>query len=158
MGNYSPPPWTHDAAGGQIRDKDGNALASVPIPLALGGIGGDEDAVNGQLMAAAPELAGALEAMFRAVVYDGLTRDQMNERGITHGARLALFKAGGPFEATPVQGMAAALWAIYKLTSFVFNPGPLAVAVSDAAAAGLQAAGIDPQSVWTAEVMPEVAA
>ncbi len=159
MTNYSPFPWTHDAAGGQIRDAEGNALASVPIPLSLGGIGGDEDALNGRLMATAPELAGALEAMFRAVVYDGLNKAQMDAAGITHAARWALFKTGGgPYEPMAVQGMAAALWTIYKLTSFVFNPGPHAVMVSNAAEAGLRAAGIDPASVWTAEAMPEVTA
>ena len=45
--------WTLDR--GQIRDNDGNVLASVPYVL-----GDVQDAANGQLMATAPDLLNAL--------------------------------------------------------------------------------------------------
>lgn len=90
---HSPAPWSIDR--GQLRDRDGNALAQVPI--FPDGIGGPEDLANGQLMAAAPDLAGALEALF-AGVNAGKTRETLAQEGVMLAARLALFKAGGPFD------------------------------------------------------------
>ena len=58
---HSPAPWSIDR--GQLRDRDGNALASVPIYP--DGIGGAIDAANGQLLAAAPDLVDALKAIYR---------------------------------------------------------------------------------------------
>lgn len=58
---HSPAPWSLDR--GQLRDRDGNALASVPI--FPDGIGGPEDLANGQLLAAAPDLLDALKAIYR---------------------------------------------------------------------------------------------
>ena len=58
---HSPAPWSIDR--GQLRDRDGNALASVPIYP--DGIGGAIDAANGQLLAAAPDLLDALKAIYR---------------------------------------------------------------------------------------------
>ena len=58
---HSPAPWSLDH--GQLRDRDGNALASVPI--FPDGIGGAVDLANGQLLAAAPDLLDALIAIYR---------------------------------------------------------------------------------------------
>lgn len=62
----SPAPWSLDR--GQIRDRDGNALASVPVPFP-DGIGGPEDLANGRLMAAAPELLQALQEIYRLTAF-----------------------------------------------------------------------------------------
>lgn len=58
---HSPAPWSLDH--GQLRDRDGNALASVPI--FPDGIGGLVDLANGQLLAAAPDLVDALKEIYR---------------------------------------------------------------------------------------------
>ena len=58
---YSPAPWSLDR--GQLRDRDGNALASIPIYP--DGIGGPVDLANGQIIAAAPDLVDALKAIYR---------------------------------------------------------------------------------------------
>lgn len=50
-------PWSLDPRG-QLRDKDGNSLASFPIYP--GGLGGPEDRRNGELCALLPELLAAL--------------------------------------------------------------------------------------------------
>ena len=63
---HSPAPWSLNR--GQLRDRDGNALASVPIPFP-DGIGGPEDLVNGQLMTAAPELLDALKEIYRLTAF-----------------------------------------------------------------------------------------
>ena len=145
---HSPAPWSLDR--GQLRDRDGNALASVPI--FPDGIGGPEDLANGQLLAAAPELAGALEALF-AGVNAGLTRDELAERGVTTRARLALFKAGGPFDAPDLAAeLVDALKAIYRLTGFTFSPDRRSVAVAELAGRALERAGIDPAAVIQGEV------
>jgi hypothetical protein len=65
---HSPAPWSIDR--GQLRDRDGNALAQVPI--FPDGIGGPEDLANGQLMAAAPDMAEAL----RIILYQARDRSQ----------------------------------------------------------------------------------
>lgn len=88
---HSPAPWSLDR--GQIKDRDGNALASVPIYP--DGIGGPEDLANGQLMTAAPELAGALEALL-AGVNAGKDRETLAQEA--ERARLALKCAGWPFD------------------------------------------------------------
>ena len=61
MTQHSPAPWQFDR--GQIRDRDGNALASVPIYP--DGIGGPEDLANAKLITAAPALLGALVEIYR---------------------------------------------------------------------------------------------
>jgi len=50
-------PWSLDPHG-QLRDRDGNSLASFPIYP--GGLGGPEDRRNGELCALLPELLAAL--------------------------------------------------------------------------------------------------
>lgn len=85
---HSPAPWSIDR--GQLRDRDGNALAQVPIPWP-DGIGGPEDLANGQLMAAAPDLAGALAALLAGVTA-GKTRETLAQEA--ERARLALMRAG----------------------------------------------------------------
>ncbi len=50
-------PWSLEPRG-QLRDKDGDALASFPIYP--GGLGGPEDRRNGELCALLPELLAAL--------------------------------------------------------------------------------------------------
>lgn len=50
-------PWSLDPRG-QLRDKDGDSLASFPIYP--GGLGGPEDRRNGELCALLPELLAAL--------------------------------------------------------------------------------------------------
>ncbi len=52
-------PWSLDH--GQLRDSDGNSLASFPIYP--GGLGGQEDRKNGELCALLPELLAALAQM-----------------------------------------------------------------------------------------------
>ena len=84
---HSPAPWSIDR--GQLRDRDGNALAQVPI--FPDGIGGPEDLANGRLMAAAPDLAGALGALLAGVTA-GKTRDDLTQEA--ERARLALTRAG----------------------------------------------------------------
>ena len=53
---YSPAPWR--AEHGQLRDAEGNALASYPNTL-----GGLQDIHNARLLAAAPELLEALQRL-----------------------------------------------------------------------------------------------
>ena len=84
---HSPAPWSIDR--GQLRDRDGNALAQVPI--FPDGIGGPEDLANGRLMAAAPDLAGALGALLAGVTASK-TRETLAQE--TERARLALTRAG----------------------------------------------------------------
>ncbi len=140
---HSPAPWSLDR--GQIRDRDGNAIASVPIYP--DGIGGPEDLANGQLMAAAPELAGALEALF-AGVNARKSRETLANEGITTRARLALFHAGGPFGAPDITGeLLAALREIYRLTGFTFSPDARSIAVAELAGNALEAVGIDPAAI-----------
>lgn len=55
MTTHSPAPWTLD--GGQVLDRDGNVLASVPYTL-----GDAQDHANGRLIVAAPELMAACKA------------------------------------------------------------------------------------------------
>jgi hypothetical protein len=50
---HSPGPWSVDR--GQLRDAEGNALASVPYNL-----GDEQDLANGRLLAAAPAMLAAL--------------------------------------------------------------------------------------------------
>lgn len=141
---HSPAPWSLDR--GQLRDRDGNALASVPIPFP-DGIGGPEDLANGRLMAAAPELAGALESLF-AGVNAGKDRETLAHEGITTRARLALFKAGGPFDGPDLTAeLLQALQEIYRLTAFTFSPDRRAVAVASLAGQALERAGLDPAAV-----------
>lgn len=52
-------PWIFDPVDGQIRDRDGWALATVPHAIA----GTRYDLANGQLMAAAPVLAAHLRRL-----------------------------------------------------------------------------------------------
>ena len=140
---HSPAPWSLNR--GQLRDRDGNALASVPI--FPDGIGGPEDLANGQLLAAAPDLAGALEALF-AGVNAGKTRETLAQEGITTRARLALFKAGGPFDAPDLAAeLVDALKEIYRITAFTFSPDRRAVAVAGLAGQALERAGLDPAAV-----------
>ena len=55
-------PWRFDQEYGQIRDKDGNALASIPISL-----GGGQDLKNGELMSKAPIMLQILEVVHRLI-------------------------------------------------------------------------------------------
>ena len=52
-------PWSFD--NGQLRDRDGNALASFPI--FPGGIGDQHDKQNGELCALVPDLLEALNQL-----------------------------------------------------------------------------------------------
>ena len=61
---YTPGPWRLDR--GQLRDRDGNSLASVPYTL-----GGPEDHGNGRLILAAPDLADGARALLERL--DNLT-------------------------------------------------------------------------------------
>ena len=54
--NHTPGPWIIDR--GQIRDTDGNSLASVPYSL-----GGTQDCANARLIAAAPDMFDALQGV-----------------------------------------------------------------------------------------------
>ena len=151
---HSPAPWSIDR--GQLRDRDGNALAQVPI--FPDGIGGPEDLANGQLLAAAPDLAGALEALF-AGVNAGKTRETLAQEGVTLAARLALFKAGGPFAApnpdrlpmlTPQEALRGA-WGVVgmlgKADPMTFDHAR-AAGLLDAMLSDLAAwLGVDPQEV-----------
>lgn len=85
-GAASPGPWQLD--GGQLRDRDGNSIASFPYTL-----GGAEDHANAQLVRAAPELAEALHFMCAAVRthYDPVVIESM---GILAAALGALQAAG----------------------------------------------------------------
>lgn len=56
MTAHTPGPWSIER--GQVRNAHGEALASVPYTL-----GGPEDAANGRLIAAAPELAYLLRTI-----------------------------------------------------------------------------------------------
>lgn len=53
-------PWSFDQEYGQIRDKDGNSLASVPVSL-----GDGQDLRNGELMARAPSMLQTLERVIK---------------------------------------------------------------------------------------------
>lgn len=81
--NYNPGPWTLDQ--GQIRDREGWALASVPL-----GIGDETDQANGRLMAAAPEL---LEAALKMLdILENMTTAEFS-RGADKEGREALAAA-----------------------------------------------------------------
>ena len=56
-------PWSFDK--GQLRDKDGNALASFPI--FPGGLGGEEDLQNGQLCALLPQFVDCLSTLVKRI-------------------------------------------------------------------------------------------
>lgn len=65
-------PWTIDR--GQIRDADGNSLASVPYAL-----GDDQDRANQRLMCAAPALRDMLSLLVRTC-NDSLRHDTPAQR------------------------------------------------------------------------------
>jgi len=69
---YSPGPWRADR--GQIRNRQGDALASVPYTL-----GDDQDHANGRLIAAAPELADAARVLLDRI--DHITTDDFRRGG-----------------------------------------------------------------------------
>ena len=63
MTAHTPGPWSIER--GQVRNAHGEALASVPYTL-----GGPEDAANGRLIAAAPELYAVLRWILRNAGYE----------------------------------------------------------------------------------------
>ena len=84
-------PWSFDK--GQLRDKDGNALASFPI--FPGGLGGEEDLQNGQLCALLPTLIDTLAALVDRCERAPILQGNEGLRGpLLAEAKAVLLKAG----------------------------------------------------------------
>lgn len=83
-------PWSFDK--GQLRDKDGNALASFPIHP--NGLGGPEDRRNGELCALLPTLVNTLAALVDRCDHAPILQGNEGMRGpLLAEAKAVLLKA-----------------------------------------------------------------
>lgn len=84
-------PWSFDR--GQLRDKDGNALASFPIHP--GGLGGPDDSRNGELCALLPDLLAVLAQLVARCDHGPILEGNEGLRGpLLAEAKAMLLKAG----------------------------------------------------------------
>lgn len=103
-------PWSFDR--GQLRDKDGNALASFPIHP--GGLGGPEDSRNGALCALLPDLLATLAHLVDRCDHAPILEGNEGLRGaLLAEAKLMLQKAGIE-TARPKPGATRQGWLTYR--------------------------------------------
>ena len=100
-------PWSFDK--GQLRDKDGNSLASFPYTL-----GGPEDLHNGQLCALLPTLIDTLAALVDRCDHAPIFEGNEGMRGpLLAEAKAVLLKAGIE-TARPALGATYQGWLTYR--------------------------------------------
>lgn len=103
-------PWSFDR--GQLRDKDGNALASFPIHP--GGLGGPDDSRNGALCALLPQIITALAALVDRCDHAPILEGNEGLRGpLLAEAKTVLLKAGIE-TARPKPGATYQGWLTYR--------------------------------------------
>ena len=103
-------PWSFDR--GQLRDKDGNALASFPIHP--GGLGGPDDSRNGALCALLPQIITALAALVDRCDHAPILEGNEGLRGpLLAEAKTVLLKAGIE-TARPKPGATRQGWLTYR--------------------------------------------
>ena len=103
-------PWSLDR--GQLRDKDGNALASFPIHP--DGLGGPEDLRNGEICALLPQLLTALVQLVDRCDHAPILEGNGGMRGpLLAEAKAVLLKAGIE-TARPIPGAAYQGWLTYR--------------------------------------------
>lgn len=103
-------PWSFDR--GQLRDKDGNALASFPIHP--GGLGGPEDSRNGALCALLPDLLATLAALVDRCDHGPILEGNEGLRGPLLAEAKAMLLKAGIETARPEPGATAQGWLCYR--------------------------------------------
>lgn len=102
-------PWSLDR--GQLRDKDGNALASFPIHP--DGLGGAEDLHNGELCTLLPQLLTTLAQLVDRCDHAPILEGNEGMRGpLLAEAKAVLLKAGIE-TARPIPGATYQGWLTY---------------------------------------------
>jgi len=103
-------PWSFDR--GQLRDKDGNALASFPIHP--GGLGGPEDSRNGALCALLPDLLATLAQLVDRCDHAPILQGNEGLRGPLLAEAKALLLKAGIETARPAPGATYQGWLSYR--------------------------------------------
>ena len=103
-------PWSFDR--GQLRDKDGNALASFPIHP--GGLGGPEDSRNGELCALLPDLLATLAHLVDRCDHAPILQGNEGLRGPLLAEAKALLLKAGIEMARPAPGATRQGWLTYR--------------------------------------------
>lgn len=103
-------PWTIDR--GQLRDKDGNSLASFPIHP--GGLGGPEDSRNGGLCALLPQMIDTLAALVDRCDHAPILAGNEGLRGPLLAEAKTLLHKIGLETARPAPGATCQGWLTYR--------------------------------------------
>lgn len=129
-------PWSFDR--GQLRDKDGNALASFPIHP--GGLGGPDDSRNGALCALLPDLLAVLAQLVARCDHGPILEGNEGLRGPLLAEAKAMLLKAGIETARPAPGATAQGWLCYRgLPMVLVIEATNRTALSDAMSVLLQA-------------------